>query len=171
MENFSNNSVNMNSLPQYEHVAFESVSKKYLVKTNLQILIFMLVVFGIWSALFFYDANPYSMWLALFAIILFFAFRFWNNYMLQKNYGYALREKDMLYRRGFMVSSTTVVPFNRIQHVSISRDVLDKFLNIASVQVFTAGGSGSDISIPGLNPQLAVQLKDALAVKLSDDGS
>lgn len=171
MENFSNNSVNMNSLPQYEHVAFESVSKKYLVKTNLQILIFMLVVFGIWSALLFYDANPYSMWLALFAIILFFAFRFWNNYMLQKNYGYALREKDMLYRRGFMVSSTTVVPFNRIQHVSISRDVLDKFLNIASVQVFTAGGSGSDISIPGLNPQLAVQLKDALAVKLSDDGS
>lgn len=169
MENFSNNSIDLNSLPQYEQVEFQPVSGKYLLKSNLQTGIFMLFVMGIWGFMFFYGANQYSLWLALIVILLFFAFRFWNNYMVQKNYGYALREKDILYRRGFMVTSTTVVPFNRVQHVSVSRDVLDKMLNLSSVQVFTAGGSGSDIGIPGLNPQLAVQLKDALAAKLSEN--
>ncbi|HSI70564.1 MAG TPA: PH domain-containing protein, partial [Gillisia sp.] len=59
--------------------------------------------------------------------------------------------------------------FNRIQHVSISRDVFDKFLNIASIQVFTAGGSGSELSIPGLEPNRARELKEALAVKITKD--
>lgn len=171
MENFSNNIIDINSLPQYEDVEFQPISGRYLLKSNIQTGIFMVVVLVIWGFFFFYGANPYSLWLALFAILLYFAFRFWNNYKLQQNYGYALREKDILYRRGFMVSSTTVVPFNRVQHVSVSRDVLDKMLDLSSVQVFTAGGSGSDIGIPGLNPQLAVQLKDALAAKLSENGS
>lgn len=170
MDNFSNNTIDINSLPQYENVEFQQVSRKYLVKSNLQTGIFMIVILGIWGAFLFYGANQYSVWFSLFAILLYFSFRFWNNYKLQENYGYAVREKDILYRRGFMVSSTTVIPLNRIQHVSISRDILDKFLNISSVQVFTAGGSGSDISIPGLDPQLAVKLKEALAAKLSENG-
>jgi membrane protein YdbS with pleckstrin-like domain len=170
MDNFSNNSIDINSLPQYETVEYLPISGKYLVKSNLQTLIFMLILTGGWVVMFFYRTNSYILWLSLGAIILYFIFRFWNNYKLQQNYGYALREKDILYRRGFIVSSTTVVPFNRVQHVSVSRDVLDKFLNISSVQVFTAGGSGSDISVPGLDPQLAIQLKEALAVKLSQNG-
>lgn len=171
MEDFRNDSIDINSLPQYEQVEFQPVSVKYLLKSNLQTGIFMVVVLVIWGFMFFYGTNQYSLWLGLFAILLFFSFRFWNNYKLQQNYGYAIREKDILYRRGFMVTSTTVVPFNRVQHVSVSRDVLDKMLDLSSVQVFTAGGSGSDIGIPGLNPQLAVQLKDALAAKLSENES
>lgn len=169
MENFTNESINLDSLPQYENVEFQPVSGKYLLKANLQTGIFLLFVVIGWCLMVFYDANFYLLSITLPAIVLYFAFQFWNNYKLQQNYGYALREKDILYRRGFLVTSTTVVPFNRIQHVSISRDVLDKSLDLASVQVFTAGGSGSDVSIPGLKPQLALQLKEALAVKLTDD--
>lgn len=170
MDNFSNNTIDISSLPQFENVEFQQVSRKYLVKSNIQTGIFMIVLLSIWGGFLFYGANQYSIWISLFAILLYFSFRFWNNYKLQENYGYAVREKDIMYRRGFMVSSTTVIPLNRIQHVSISRDVLDKMLDISSVQVFTAGGSGSDISIPGLDPQLAVQVKEALAAKLSENG-
>lgn len=159
----------MASLPQYEEVEFNPVSGKYLLKTNVQTgisLFFVLIAFG---AMFFFDVDRWTLIVASVVIPLFFAFRFWNNYMLQKKYGYALREKDILYRRGFFVTAVTIVPFNRIQHVSISRDVWDKFLGISSLQIFTAGGSGSDISIPGLTPELSQRLKEALAGKIIND--
>ncbi len=169
MENFSNHSIDLNNLPKYEEVSFHGISTNYLLKSFFQTGIFMLFVFAGWGAMFYYNVNPYTLWLSLAAILLYFLFRFWNTWKMQQNYGYALREKDILYRRGFFVNSTTIVPFNRIQHVSISRDVFDKLLNIASIQVFTAGGSGSDLSIPGLEPDRARELKEALSVKITNN--
>jgi uncharacterized protein len=171
MENFSNQSIDLERLPKYEEVSFHGISRGYLLKAFIQTGIFLLFVFAGWIAMFYYNVNTYTLWLSLAAIVLYFSFRFWNTYKLQQNYGYALREKDILYRRGFFVNSTTVVPFNRIQHVSISRDVFDKLLDIASIQVFTAGGSGSDLSIPGLAPARARELKEALSVKITNNES
>ncbi|MCM4160264.1 PH domain-containing protein [Antarcticibacterium flavum] len=171
MENFSNPEIDLTSLPNYEEVSFHGISGNYLFKAVFQTGIFMLFVFAAWGAMFYYNVNPYTLWISLVVILLYFLFRFWNTYKMQQNYGYALREKDILYRRGFFVNTTTVVPFNRIQHVSISRDVFDKFLDIASIQVFTAGGSGSDLSIPGLEPVRARELKEALSVKITEDES
>lgn len=170
MENFSNDPIDLASLPHYENVEFHPVSGKYLVKSNIQTGIFLIFVLIGLVVMFYYGFSTNSLVLAIAGIVLFFGFRFWNNYKVQRNYGYALREKDILYRRGFFVNSITVIPFNRVQHASISRDALDKLLDISSVQIFTAGGSGSDISIPGLKPELALQLKEALAVKLSENG-
>lgn len=169
MDNFTNNTLDISTLPRFEEVDFNPVSKKYLLKTNLQTTIFMLFVLAGYAASYFYNFEPFVLIVFAILIPLFFAFRFWNNYKLQQSYGYALREKDILFRRGFFVNSVTVLPFNRIQHASISRDVMDKFLGISSLQVFTAGGSGSDISIPGLQPEQAQQLKEVLAGKISED--
>lgn len=167
MDNFSNNSIDIASLPQFKEVAFQPISKKYLLKSNFQNLVFLCLVMIGWAALFYLELTWIQRVLLLTGIVLYFGFRFWNLSRLQKNYGFALREKDILYRRGYLVNKTTVVPFNRIQHASISRDPLDKLLGISSLKIFTAGGSGSDLSIPGLAPGLALQLKEALASKLS----
>ncbi len=171
MENFSNHSIDLNSLPKYQEVNFQGISKGYFYKVIIQTGIFMLFVIAGWTAMVYYEVNVYTVWLSLAAIVLYFLFRFWNAWKLQQNYGYALRERDILYRRGFFINTTTVVPFNRIQHVSISRDLFDKLFDIASIQVFTAGGSGSDLSIPGLAPARARELKDALSVKITNNES
>ena len=171
MENFTNKTIDLSSLPQIEEVDFQSISGKYLIKSNLQTGILLCFVMIGWAVLFYFDINPNQLILLLAGIFLFFGFQFWNISRLQKNYGFALREKDILYRRGYLVNKTTVVPFNRIQHASISRDVLDKILGISTLKIFTAGGSGSDISIPGLAPDLALRMKEALAVKLTENGS
>lgn len=170
MENFSNNTIDLNSLPNFEEVEFHPISGKYLIKSNIQTGIFLFIVLAGWGLFYYYQASTINLTLSILVIFLFFGFKFWNNYKVQNTYGYALREKDILFRRGFFVNATTVVPFNRIQHVSISRDALDKILDISSIQVFTAGGSGSDISIPGLRPDLALKLKEGLAKKLTANG-
>lgn len=171
MENFTNKSIDIAALPQIEEVDFQTISGKYLIKSNLQTGILACFVLIGWAVLFYFDINPNQLILLLAGIVLFFGFQFWNISRLQKNYGFALRDRDILYRRGYLVNKTTVVPFNRIQHASISRDVLDKMLEISTLKIFTAGGSGSDISIPGLAPDLALRLKDTLAVKLTSNGS
>jgi hypothetical protein len=168
MENFTNKSIDIASLPQFEEVAFQPISKSYLLKSNFQNLAFLCVVMIGWAVLIYLDIiNQIQLTILLIGIFSYFGFKFWNISRLQKNYGFALREKDILYKRGYLVNKTTVVPFNRIQHASISRDLLDKMLKISTLQIFTAGGSGSDISIPGLAPDLALRLKEALAVKLT----
>jgi membrane protein YdbS with pleckstrin-like domain len=170
MENFTNQSIDIASLPQFEEVDFQPISKTYLIKSNFKNLAFLGAAMIGWVILFYLDIiNQTQLLILLIGIVLYFGFKFWNIFRLQKNYGFALREKDILYRRGYLVNKTTVVPFNRIQHASISRDVLDKMLKISSLNIFTAGGSGSDIIIPGLAPDLALRLKEALAVKLTEN--
>ena len=88
--------------------------------------------------------------------------------MFQKNMGYALREHDIAFKRGFLFEKITIIPFNRIQHISTSESMLDKFFKISNLNIFTAGGSGSDIDIPGLSPELAAKLKNKVANHLSD---
>ncbi|HET8810271.1 MAG TPA: PH domain-containing protein [Flavobacteriaceae bacterium] len=166
MQDFTNNSIDLASLPDYREVDFRSISKKYLTKSLLQLGITFLVLLAGWAMLFFFEISNLFRLLSLGILLAFFAFFFWNMVQLQKKYGFALREKDILYRRGFLVNKITVVPFNRIQHVSTTRGILDKKLGIATLNIFTAGGSGSDIKIPGLEPELAFRLKEAVAVNL-----
>lgn len=167
MENFSNEPIDINSLPKFEEVEYKGISKKYLIKSNLQTALFFIVIVIGWGVLWYYGAGWQNLLIASIFILLFFGFRFWNNFKMQGKYGYALREKDLLYRRGFLVNSVTIIPFNRIQHVSVSRDFIDKMLDISSLQIFTAGGGGSDVNIPGLKPELAANLKEALSTKLT----
>ncbi|MGM0933261.1 MAG: PH domain-containing protein [Bacteroidota bacterium] len=170
-QDFNNEQIDLASLPKYESVAFSSVSSKYLIKMNIQTGIFMLVLFIALGVFWFFQLDPLQSGLIFSIILIAFVFRFWNNYKLLQTLGYAIREKDIIYRRGFIFNKTTVIPFNRVQHASISRGVWDKVLGISSLNVFTAGGSGSDITIPGLEPEMALKLKEAIAVKISNDES
>lgn len=170
-QDFNNEQIDLASLPKYESVTFSSVSSKYLIKMNIQTGIFMLVLFIALGVFWFFQLDPMQSGLIFSIILIAFVFRFWNNYKLLQTLGYSIREKDIIYRRGFIFNKTTVIPFNRVQHASISRGVWDKVLGISSLNVFTAGGSGSDITIPGLEPEMALQLKEAIAVKISNDES
>jgi membrane protein YdbS with pleckstrin-like domain len=72
---------------------------------------------------------------------------------------YAIRDKDILYKSGVFWQTVTAVPFNRIQHVEKSSTPLDRRFEIATLQLFTAGGSGGDLKIHGLSAQTAENLR------------
>jgi membrane protein YdbS with pleckstrin-like domain len=73
--------------------------------------------------------------------------------------GFAIRDKDILYRSGVFWQTVTVIPFNRIQHVKKSSTPLDRRFDIATLQLFTAGGSGGDLKIHGLSAETAENLR------------
>ena len=74
--------------------------------------------------------------------------------------GYVLRDKDLTYRAGWMFRKVTTIPFNRIQHSEISQGPLGRLFRLNRLKIYTAGGSTSDLSIPGLDPEVAVRLRD-----------
>ncbi len=82
--------------------------------------------------------------------------------------GYAIREHDVSYNSGWLWKNLISVPFNRIQHVSMGQSFIEKGFNLAHIKVFTAGGSSSDLSIPGLRPDDANRLKEFITDKIKE---
>lgn len=73
--------------------------------------------------------------------------------------GYALRDKDILYKSGVFWHTVTAIPFNRIQHVEKSSTPLERRFEMATLQLFTAGGTGGDLKIHGLPADSAEKLR------------
>ncbi len=76
---------------------------------------------------------------------------------------YRLTEDALRLDRGVMVRVESVVPYTRIQHVDTEQGPIERFLGLTRVIVHTASGSGSTLTIPGLAPDDAAQLREQLA--------
>ena len=72
---------------------------------------------------------------------------------------YALREHDIIYSSGLIWRQKTVVPFSRIQHVEVTEGPIDRLFDLSRLNIYTAGGSSSDLTIPGLMPSRAESIK------------
>lgn len=167
-DKFSNLSIEVASLPRYEEAELTSLAPNYLLKRHINTFISLVVFSGILAGLYFFLSDfSFFVFLAAAIFLAVIAWSFYSNVQLMKRNGYALRELDIIYRRGFMFEKITVVPFNRVQHVSVERSLMDKFLNLSTLKVFTAGGSGSDVNIPGLKPETATSLKEEISERIA----
>lgn len=73
--------------------------------------------------------------------------------------GYAVRDKDIVFKSGVLWHTVTAIPFNRIQHVEKDSTPLDRRLELANLKIFTAGGAGGDLKIHGLSADIAERLR------------
>lgn len=83
-------------------------------------------------------------------------------------FGYQLREKDLIIQSGVIWKSRRCVPRARIQHVDIDSGPIDRALGLVEVKLYVAGGLGAVAELPGLAPEAAEQLKEALIVARTD---
>ncbi len=72
---------------------------------------------------------------------------------------YALREHDLNFQSGLIFRSTVSQPILRIQHIEIKRGPIERKAGLATLQVFSAGGSSHTFNIPGLENEKAVTLR------------
>ena len=80
--------------------------------------------------------------------------------------GVALREFDIAYRSGLYWRKTVIVAFNRVQHVEVSNGPLQRKFGLASVKLFTAGGSSVDLRIDGVTAERAEQIRAFIGAKI-----
>jgi hypothetical protein len=77
-------------------------------------------------------------------------------------WGYEVRDDGIYLERGVFTQVRTVVPFVRIQHVDSSRSPLERLVGLATTVVYTAGSRGADVTVPGLTPVRADDLRERL---------
>jgi membrane protein YdbS with pleckstrin-like domain len=75
---------------------------------------------------------------------------------------FALDTDSLFLVRGVITRTDTSVPYVRVQHVDTTRGPVERAIGLASVVVYTAGSRGADITIPGLKPDRATELRERL---------
>jgi hypothetical protein len=71
--------------------------------------------------------------------------------------------------RGWLFHTDTIVPLVRVQHLDVVRGPLDKMFGTASLVLHTAGTHNSIVTIPGLAPERATEMRDLIREHVRTD--
>jgi len=157
---FQNPEIALDELPGTRDLDWQMLDPLYARSLRLQMLV-VFVVIGIALSVLSFIPNigllEISVFWAQFLIVA-AALLVWPSFSVPRR-GYVLRDKDVLFRKGVIWRSVTAVPFNRIQHVETSNTPFDRRYGLATLQLFTAGGSSGDLKIDGLGKDTAERLR------------
>lgn len=90
------------------------------------------------------------------------AFRFIRAQFVYDNSSFAFGIEDIRFKTGYIFLRETLVPYPRIQHIDIHQGPIERYFNLSSLIIHTAGQSGDSIKIPGLQTEYAEYLRTYL---------
>ena len=82
---------------------------------------------------------------------------------------YKLTDRLLQVVRGWLFHVDTVVPLVRVQHIDVTRGPLEKMFGVATLVVHTAGTHNSIVTLPGLSPQRAGEIRDNIREHVRTD--
>lgn len=167
MENFTNETIDTTMLPKFEAVAFTALHPNYWKVALVHLFVLFFILGSVTGFLLFFNEQlmPYQWPLIIFGFILVVAILFFSRLSFRKK-GFAFRNHDVLFRSGIISTDTIVIPYNRIQHVALHEGFISRYFGLATIEIFTAGGSSSDIEIPGIEKSEAENIKQLLMGKI-----
>ncbi len=167
----TNQQIVTDHLPTIESVELTGISKAYLKIIYLNALMVFIVPFIVLILTFFVfntDTTLIFFWIFLSVLIIFFASYLTIAILGFSKRRYAIRELDVIYSSGLIFYKLTTVPFVRIQHIEISKSFLARKFDLATLHIYTAGASGSDLVIKGLPSDVAEKLNAFLSSKINE---
>ena len=166
-EPFTNDTIDTAHLPKFEDVVLTPLHRSYIKIIGFNIAL----VFGtmaIAAGLGFYlidELQLYRLTISIIYIVV-VVLTIIISVISFNNRGFAFRTHDVIYRSGAIATITTIIPYNRVQHVAVHEGLISRKLGLATVEVFTAGGNNSDIQIPGIEKEHAEKIKHLLMGKI-----
>jgi len=177
---FSNTQIDFSDIPAIQEIEYKHLQKSLLNVNLVQALIFWTVIgFAFYLNVFLnwlFAGEELEAFFDQYLLLLLIGFvvvalvRFAIIYISFYKKGYAVREKDISYKTGLFFKTKTMIPFNRIQHSEVKQGPIERLFGIASLHIFTAGGSSSDLTIPGLTMEDANHLKQFIINRTIADG-
>lgn len=166
---FLNQPFDIGELPKAEDVPLIPIEKSYLTVLRIEWAITSIVLIIIATALII-AIRPLQnvLWISVIAGSLLLVI-FLYSYIQKKSFkqkAFALRDKDLLYRTGWIVQKIHSCPFNRIQHSSVNTGIIERKFGLASLVLFTAGTDDADLHIPGLKESDAHAMKEWITQKI-----
>ncbi len=159
--------IDTSSLPQMETLEYQKHPKRiitfFLINRIIGALFLLIPVI-----ILYFTENTFLAALGIGLWILYLILVIINTFKEYNRRGYALRQRDIVYRKGWIFFSSIVVPFGRIQHTELSEGPLNRMFKLTSLKIYTAGGSTSDLTIPGLEHEEAQRLRQFITEKSAD---
>ncbi|MFT6778702.1 MAG: membrane protein YdbS with pleckstrin-like domain [Paraglaciecola sp.] len=165
---FTNTTASINHLPTILTLDKQSLSEKYAPLNRLLHLAFTLLICIIGISLYFqpfinlpkglHNFLPFIIWSA--AILGFL--NTWISHACDQVKSYALRELDLHYSSGLLFRKVVSQPITRIQHIELKSGPIERYVGLATLQVFSAGGATHTFEIPGLAVDTAQKLRQFL---------
>lgn len=168
---FTNNQIDVSSLPKVEHLEMRPIHRNYLYVLFINIfLVYGSIILGLVVIRTFSDddsLNQFAFYAVcgLAVISLFTSILYYLGFKKRK---YAMREKDITYSHGYLITKTITLPHNRIQHLEIARSFLARKLGLSTLKIYSAGESGGDIAIKGL-PKGVAEAQYAFLTKVINE--
>ncbi|PCI02304.1 MAG: hypothetical protein COB81_05510 [Flavobacteriaceae bacterium] len=159
-------------LPTINDLDYKRIQQSYLMVILLNFfVVFTLCIGGLSVALFRSD-TPFIMefkWNFLQIALLFFFFLLMARIIGFSKRKYAIRERDISYKEGVFWTSITTVPFCRIQHVELNEAPVSRLFKLATLNIYTAGDSASDLKIKGLKKEEALRIKEFITSHINGE--
>ncbi|WP_196138205.1 PH domain-containing protein [Aliikangiella sp. G2MR2-5] len=153
-----NRPIDLDTIPSIANIAFSPLANKYAILSVLESLLLWIILAGGAFLLTLFKSVTPPLWL-YFLLAPIFILSLVITYLGAKAKGYALREKDILYKRGIFWKTQTGVSFKRVQHIDLSNGPIERYFGLGSIKFFTAGGSHADLKISGLPVEITEKLR------------
>lgn len=168
MTGFSNRPVAAADLPRYHEAEMTPACKGFLHWSLLVSLLFwgVLALIAWGSSLLEFMPNYGMHWPT--GVLLGLAALSVPHAVLDARYrAWGLREHDLIYRHGVIWRKIIVVPFARVQHVTVSHGPLERRFGIMRLKCFTAGGMSTDLTALGLDAEAARRVRQYLLEQIA----
>ena len=86
----------------------------------------------------------------------------WYPNHAYRNWSYQLTDQTLELRFGVVWEKSVLIPLSRLQHVDLHRGPLEQHFGLSSLEVHTAGTQNASHKIPGLEPEVAIRLRNEL---------
>lgn len=87
---------------------------------------------------------------------------FWYPQRAFRRWSYQLTEQTLELQFGVVWQKSVLIPLSRLQHVDLHRGPLEQRYGLSSLEVHTAGTQNASQKIPGLEPEIAIRLRNEL---------
>lgn len=151
-------------LSQFSEQKPQALSPRYTWLYCIQVLVFFAVLIAAAAIIFVTNSNlaaqpvKAQLWVLAPVIILCTLFAA----MSARAKKYMLSEHHLSFYAGVLFKSVVVQPFTRLQHIEITRGPLERVLGLATLRLFSAGGSQHTMAIPGLPVAAAERLRSSI---------
>lgn len=164
--NFENLQLNFSNIPTTEQVALKPIESNYKKVIIYSWLIFYSILLAAGILIFVLSNKlknrPTATLIATLVFAMVIVITFLWIHIEFKFRSFAVRQHDILYKRGWIFQKTVAVPYNKIQHCSVVQGLLSRIYGLANLTIYTAASNNFDVAIRGLKLSEAQQLKDWL---------
>ena len=160
---YNNPHIPIAAIPQFQEIPLQRVEPAYKKVLWFNWAIAYLFIIGLTVFIFIVNDNLHKVWiitLAALVLIMSIALIIASIEIGFKNRSWALRDKDIIFKKGWLFQSTHIVPFAKVQHCILKTGPIGRRYNLASLRFMTAASHQRDISINGLSLEDAEKIKE-----------